>query len=230
MARMKLKVIKKIISTPNSFSLIFEKPKGFAFYPGQYLDIKLPVNDPNGDTKSGSTRAFTISSSPTEDFLIITPKKGISPFKKFMENLKAGDSVESSHPAGTFTLDESSPAVFLAGGIGITPFISIIKYCADQQISTPISLIYSNPTADFLFKDELEAWKKSLPDLTIIYHNSSQSGRLDKTKLPTIVGKTVNSIFYLAGAHSFVNDIAEILIDSGVDETNLRYDRFDGYV
>lgn len=225
MARMKLKVIEKIISAPDSFSLIFEKPKGFAFYPGQYLDIKLPILDPNGDTKSGSTRAFTISSSPTEEFLMITPKKGQSPFKKFVEQLKSGDEIESSHPAGTFTLDESSPAVFLAGGIGITPFRSIIKYCLDQKISTPISLIYSNSTADFLFKDELAAWKKSLPDLTIIYHNSSQSGRLQK--LPTTSYQL--PIYYLAGAHSFVNNMAKILIDSGVDETNIRYDRFDGY-
>lgn len=224
MAGMKLKVIKKIIPAPDSFSLIFEKPKGFAFYPGQYLDIKLPILDPNGDT-----RAFTISSSPTEDSLIITPKKGVSPFKKFMENLKEGDSAESSHPAGTFTLDESSPAVFIAGGIGITPFRSIIKYCMDQQISTPMTLIYSNSTADFLFKEELEKWKQSLPNLTIIYYNSSLNGRLDKTKLPTAVGKTVNSIYYLAGAHSFVNNMAQILIDIGIDETNLRYDRFDGY-
>ena len=207
------------------FTLIFEKPAGFAFYPGQYLDIKLPVNDPNGDTKGGDTRAFTISSSPTEDFLMITPKKGISPFKKFMENLKTGDSMESSHPAGTFTLDETSPAVFLAGGIGITPFRSIIKSCLDEQISTPITLIHSNSTDDFLFKDELEKWKQSLPNLNIIYHNSSQNGHLNQVPVTSYQ----QPIYYLAGSHSFVNDMAKLLIDSGIDETNIRYDRFDGY-
>lgn len=213
----------------NCFSLIFEKPKGFNFYPGQYLDIKLSVDDPNGDTKSGDTRAFTISSSPTEDFLMIISKKGISPFKRSLEQLKVGDKIESSHPAGTFTLDESTPAIFLAGGIGITPFRSMLKYVLDQKISTPITLIYSNSTDDFLFKKELENWKLNLSNLTIIYHNSSQNGRLNKTKLTTIVGKTVNPIYYLAGAHSFVNDIAQILIDSEIDETSIRYDRFDGY-
>ena len=221
-----LKIKNKKIENRNCFSLILEKPVGFNFYPGQYLDIKLPVANPNGDTKSGDTRAFTISSSPTEDFLMVTPKKGISPFKKFMENLKAGDTVESSHPAGTFTLDESSPAVFLAGGIGITPFRSIIKYCVDEQISTLMTLIYSNSDENFLFKEELENWQQYLPNLTIIYHNSSQNGHL--THLPPTTYHL--PIYYLAGSHSFVNNMAQMLIDSGVDETNIRYDRFDGYL
>lgn len=208
----------------NCFSLILEKPDNFTFYPGQYLDIKLPVSDPDGDT-----RAFTISSSPTEDFLMITPKKGLSPFKKFMEELKAGDEIESSHPAGTFTLDETEPAVFIAGGIGIIPFRSIIKYAVDNQLKTSMTLIYSNSDEDYPFKEELERWKDDLSKLTIIYHNSSQNGRLDNTKVPTAVGKTVNTIYYLAGSHSFVNSMEKILLDSGVDQTNIRYDRFDGY-
>lgn len=221
---MVLKVLNKKSETKNAFSLIFEKPAGFNFYPGQYLDIKLPVEDPNGDT-----RPFTISSSPTEEFLMITPKEGISPFKKFLENLKAGDRVESSHPAGTFTIDESSSAFFFAGGIGITPFRSIIKDCLDQEISTALTLIYSNSDNDFLFKEELENWKKNLPNLSIIYHNSNLNGHLNKAKLYTAVGSLVNSIFYLAGAHSFVNDMEKILLELGIDKTNIRYDRFDGY-
>lgn len=212
-----LKIKDKKIENKNCFSLILEKPDNFRFYPGQYLDIKLPVNDPFGDT-----RAFTLSSSPTEDFLMITPKKGISPFKKFIEQLKEGDEIESSHPAGTFTLDETEKAVFLAGGIGITPFRSIIKYAVDNKLKTPITLIYSNSSKDFLFKEELEKWKTNLPKLTIIYHHSTQNGRL--IKLPN-----THSIYYLAGSHSFVNSMEKILLDSGVDETNIRYDRFDGY-
>lgn len=217
---MQLKLIKLKKESNNCFSLILEKPAGFKFYPGQYLDIKLPVNDPNG-----KTRAFTISSSPSEDFLMITPKKGITPFKKFVENLKVGDEIESSHPAGTFTLDETSPAIFLAGGIGITPFRSMIKYALDQKLKTTITLIFSNSDEDFPFKKELNGWRQQLPDLDIIYYNSSENGRF--SKLPTT---TYNlPIYYLAGSHSFVNNLAQILLYAGVDETNIRYDRFDGY-
>lgn len=228
---MLLTVKKKIREISAVFSLIFEKPPNFSFYAGQYLDVELPVDDPNGNT-----RAFTISSSPTEDFLMISPKKGISPFKKFMKNLKPGDTINVSHPAGTFILDESSSAVFIAGGIGITPFRSIIKYAVDQKLKTPITLIYTNSDDDFPFRKELGDWKQTLPNFTIFYHNSTKNGRL--TKLYPIPyfseGKassayTLYPIFYLAGGHSFVNDVAKILIDSGVDETNIRYDRFDGY-
>lgn len=199
------------------FCLIFGKPEAFNFYPGQYLDIKLAVDDPNGDT-----RAFTISSSPTESFLMVTIKKGISPFKKYLETLRIGDTLESSHPAGTFTLDENSPAIFIAGGIGITPFRSMIKYAVDQKLKTAITLIFSNSNNDFPFKEELGQWQKDYPKLDISYHNSTNSGRLNK--LPVS-----NAIYYLAGSHSFVNSMEKILLDLGMDQTNIRYDRFDGY-
>lgn len=215
-----LRVLNKKTEGKSSLSLIFEKPKGFDFYPGQYLDIKLPVKDPNGDT-----RAFTISSSPAEDFLMITPKKGISNFKKALEKLNVGDAISSSHPAGTFILDESSPAIFIAGGIGITPFRSIIKYALDQKLKAPITLIYSNSDQNFLFKNELDQWQKLYPKLSIIYHNTSIKGRL--TSLPNI--NYHSPIYYLAGPPKMVDDFEKILLEMGIDGVNIRYDRFDGY-
>lgn len=209
-----LKVLGKRRETNEVFSLVLEKPDNFSFYPGQYLDVEL-IND---------TRAFTISSSPTENFLMITLKKGISKFKKFMEKLKIGDTISTSHPAGTFTLDETSPAIFLAGGIGITPFRSIIKYVLDKKLSTPIVLIYSS-NDDFAFKDELDLCQKKLPNLTIYYLDTSKSDRL--IKLPTTSYQLL--IYYLAGAPKMVDDFASMLLDLGVDEVNIRYDRFDGY-
>lgn len=211
--------------TPTVKSFIFKKPTQFFFYPGQYLDYQLKIADPQGNSRS-----FTISASPTEDFLMLTTRQGRSVFKQKLFSLKSGDSIESSHPAGTFILDESSPAVFIAGGIGITPFRSMIKYIVDQKLTTQITLIYSNSDPDFLFKKELEDWKKSLSNLTIIYHNSSLHGYLNKTKLHTAVGSLVNNIFYLAGSPNFVNTMEKILKELGVDQTNIRYDRFDGYL
>lgn len=200
----------------NYFSLIFEKPLGFYFYPGQYLDYELEKD----------TRAFTISTSPTEDFLMLTAKKGPSEFKKALSKLKPGSEITTSHPVGTFILDESSPAVFIAGGIGITPFRSMIKYALDQKLKTPITLIYSNSDDNFLFKQELDKWKQHLPKLNIIYHNSTKNGRLT-----TLSPKPypLNPIYYLAGSHGFVDNMEKILIELGVDQSNIRYDRFDGY-
>lgn len=218
---MNLKVLEKKQETNNILSLILEKPKNFRFYAGQYLDIELPVED-----KFGKTRAFTISSSPSEDFLMITPKKGISPFKKFIEQLKPGDQINTSHPAGTFTLDESSAAVFIAGGIGSTPFRSIIKYVLDNKISAHITLIYSNSDDNFPFKDELDEWQKQLLNLEIIYINTNKTGRLKTLDSQYLIP---NTIYYLAGSHGFVDNLEDILLKMGIDPTNIRTDRFDGY-
>ena len=224
---MLLKILNKKRETINVFSLILEKPENFSFYPGQYLDIELPVNDP-----LGNTRAFTISSSPSEDFLMITTKKGISQFKKTLYKLKAGDKISASHPAGTFILDETESAVFLAGGIGITPFRSIIKYALDQKLSTPITLLYSNSDNNFLFKKELNQWQKlypkesfAHPKLKIHYVVTDKDGRLTSAKLRSIV----NSIYYLAGPPKMVDDFESMLLNLRVDPTNIRTDRFDGY-
>lgn len=215
-----LKVIENKLESNNIFSLILEKPAGFYFYAGQYLDVKLPVND-----KNGNTRAFTISSSPTENFLMITVKKGVSRFKRMLEKLKKGDTITTSHPAGTFTLDESTPAYFIAGGIGITPYRSMIKYAIDRKLSTPITLVYSNSNDNFLFKEKLNLWDKKLPSLKIIYIVTSRGGQL--TQLPPTNYKL--PIYYLAGPPGMVDGFGSWLIGLGIDETNIRYDRFDGY-
>lgn len=223
---MKLKVIDKKLEIKSYFSLILEKPTGFSFYPGQYLDIELPIQG-----KVTSDRIFTISSSSTESFLMITSKTGISNFKESMEGLKAGDTISVSHPTGTFTLDESSPAVFIAGGIGITPFRSMIKYVLDNKLHTPMTLIYSNSDNKFPFKKELDSWLLNLPNLTIHYVITSKEGRLNRNDFLKLYPKpfTLNPIFYLAGPPNMVNRFEEMLLGLRVDEVNIRYDRFDGY-
>ncbi len=219
--------VRKIKQEANTcLSLILQKPDNFNFYAGQYLDIELPVND-----KNGNTRAFTVSSSPTEDYLMITTRIGLSKFKKALAMLQPGDTIKSSHPAGTFTLDESSPAVFMAGGVGITPFRSMIKFAVDQKLNTSITLIYLNSDGKFLFKKELDNWQSKLPNLTIHYIISGKTGRLNRNhflKLYPLLF-TLYPIFYLAGPPAMVDNFANMLINSGVDETNIRYDRFDGY-
>ena len=119
---MQLKVLEQKKETDNCVSLILEKPGNFNFYPGQYLDLELPIKD-----RLGKTRILSISSSPSEDFIMLTYKIGITPYKQSLQNLRDGDFVESSHPAGTVVMDDSSPIVMMAGGIGIAPHRSMIK-------------------------------------------------------------------------------------------------------
>lgn len=223
---MNLKIINKRKETKNIFSLILEKPLNFSFYPGQFLDIELPVSD-----SLGKTRIFSISSSPTEDFLMLTYQIGITPYKQSLQNLRRGDFVKSSYPAGTVVIDDSSPAVMMAGGIGIAPHRSMIKYVVDQKLNLPITLIYSNSDPDFTFKKELSSWQKLYPKLKIHYVVTGKSGRLTAEKLHSMLPTTNYQlpIFYLAGPPKMVDDFEEILLKLGVDSTNIRTDRFDGY-
>ena len=200
----------------DAFSVIFENP-GDRFYPGQYIELE--------------GRCFSIASSPTENFLMITTRPGISDFKKRIGKTKPGDSWESSHPAGTVTIDEVDPLVFIAGGIGITPFRSMIKWAFDQKFETPMTLIYINSDENFIFKDELDTWKKELPNLTIRYINTSKEGRLNNNKLEPLILNTdpLIPIYYLAGSPSFVDAFEKMLLEIGIDKLNIRTDRYDGY-
>lgn len=222
--QLRIKEIRK--NSRDVFSLILEKPDNFSFYPGQFLDIELPVDDPRG-----TTRILSISSSPSEDFIMLTYKTGITPFKKKLESLKKGDLISSSYPAGTVVIDDSSPLVLIPGGIGIAPHRSMIKWAVDQKLDLPITLIYSNSDSDFIFQEELDLWQKQYPSLNIHYIVTSQDGRLSEDKLKPILDSrllTLDSIFYLAGPPAMVDDFENILLKLGVDETSIRCDRFDG--
>lgn len=217
---MNLKITKLQPEAGNALSLILEKPDDFHFYPGQYLDYEL-----------GDTRSFTISASPTEKFLMLTAKKGLSEFKKTLFELNPNETISASSPIGTFILDETSPAVFIAGGVGITPFRSMIKYALDQKLTTPITLIYTNSDENFIFKDELNGWQKLMPHFKISYVNTTTQGRLNREKLQQLypLPLTLNAILYLSGPPKFVDHIQKILLDLEVDETSIRSDYFDGY-
>jgi ferredoxin-NADP reductase len=214
--------------TEDILSIFFDKPKDFQFYPAQFIDLQVDIPNPD------NSRIYSLSSSPTEEDLMITFKKGISDHKKKLQSLKKGDEVTITHPSGTYTLDESSPTVMLAGGVGIAPHRSMIKYAVDQKFKIPLHLIYSNRNSNFPFKNELELWKKEYPNLKIDYIETSKSGRLTQQKLTDLLFHqlyryTDPPIFYLAGLPSFVEDMEKILNSLGIDHTNIRLDSFDGY-
>ncbi len=216
-----LKVLEKRQDSEGISSLILEKPKNYFFYAGQYIDIELPVKD-----TLGNTRTLSFSSSPTEDYLSVTFKKGVTPYKKCLEGLSPGNTFKTTHPIGTFTLDESSEAIFIAGGVGIAPFRSIIKYVLDQKLKTKMTLIYSNSNEDFPFKKELDLWQKVLPNLKIIYHNTAKLPRLTTLDTKYLIP---NSIFYLAGPPGMVYGLQKKLLDLEIDNANIRIESFDGY-
>lgn len=221
---MKLTLIKVAIVAKGTKSFYFTPEVPFTWQAGQYINLKL------GEI----SRDFTIASSPTEgsNLMITVRLRENSEFKKLLDNLQIGSIVEADGPFGSFVFPlSSSPStnhIFLAGGIGITPFRSMIKYNVDSKINNPIFLVYSNSDSEFVFKDELDKWQnESNGLLKVIYNDTSVVGRIDKMKIEKLLTK--NSVFWIVGPKLFVNAMEDILEELQIPQDNIKVEKFTGY-
>lgn len=152
----KARFLRRIQLNTDVHTDIFEKPEGFEYFAGQYLRWTIPNESPD---ERGTSRYFTISASPTEDHLSITTKRGSSTFKNALFSLNAGEEVDFFGPLGNLYVPQgdTTPRVMLAGGIGLTPFRSILKYAHDLKIPNMLSLIVSfSSREEVVFYEELK--------------------------------------------------------------------------
>jgi ferredoxin-NADP reductase len=204
----------------------------------------------NSDPK-GPIRHFTISSSPTEDFIMFTTRIRDSPYKKRLSALKEGAKVKVRGPEGQFVLhdDYSKPAVFLSGGIGVTPFRSMIKYVTDKQLSLKIVMFDSNRDPDnILFKKEFDEWTNLNKNLKIIYTISEdkhdvdpsyvnngwkgEHGRINKAMILKYLDDTLlnNSIFYICGPPGMLKAMQSLLEEElEISKEKIKMEEFTGY-
>lgn len=210
----------------------------FNYQAGQYLTIDLPVEDTRG-----KRRPFTISSSPTEKgFVTITTRPGPSPFKQALNSLDLGSRIVSKAPFGNFVLpsDTSKPLVMLAGGIGITPFRSMIKFACDTQLPLAITLLYSNRTpGDIPFKTEFDNLRHLNHHFKPIYTISEAEGSagkwnglvgfIDEKMIGENVPDLENSIFYVCGPPGMVETMLEHLKKMSIPDDRTRFEKFSGY-
>lgn len=226
------------------FSRSDDQNNNLNYKAGQYSVLDLgTMQDPEGPTRS-----FTIASSPTEkDVIMITTRIRDTPFKQKLSRLEEGTAVKIMAPAGNFTLpqDYSVPLVFLSGGIGVTPFRSMIKYAADKQLPLKIAMFDSNRNqANILYKDEFDSCAKVNTNLRIIYtiteeedNNLSsdwkgERGYIDAVMLAKYLTKyeLVNSIFYICGPPAMLNAMQKLLSEEiGVPDERIRIEEFTGY-
>lgn len=240
---MKLKLLAKRDEIPGVKSFFWEPESRVDWEPGQYYYFTIPeLKYP--DTR-GDTRHFTISSSPTErNGLMLTTKiREISGYKKTLDTLPIGTEVEGEGPNGTFFLDKNSlttpgnggyPNIFVAGGIGITPYRSMIKYVIDSKKLTPIYLIYSNSDENFIFGNELANIAESNENIKIEFYNSSKDGHLDKIKIKSIVEKWnvadwKKSTWWVCGPPLMVRAIEDVLGWMDITSDHIRSEKFTGY-
>lgn len=231
---MKLKLIEKRDEANATKSFFWQPDSAVSFAPGQYFYYTLPKL--NYEDPRGATRHFTIASSPIESNLLrLTTKiRQESGYKKTLDELPIGSEIEGQGPNGVFTFDETEtgPHVFISGGIGITPFRSMINYDILKNLKIPIYLLYSCSNQDEVaFKDELDGWDKNCDYFTMKVVVTSQEGRIDQEKIKNFLLK--NNIqkptFWVCGPPPFIDAMEAILREMGVLPDNIRSEKFTGY-
>jgi glycine betaine catabolism B len=220
----------------------------FRFTKGGYPEYKagqfafFPLEGVNNDSK-GPVRHFTIASSPTEDVLIISTRIRDSEYKQRLDSLQTGAKIKVSKPQGNFVLhdDHSIPAVFLSGGIGVTPFRSMIKYATDKKLPIKITMFDSNRNQqNILYKDEFDSWVTENGDLKIVYavtdeateHWSGERGRIDKSMLERhLTREQIDSaIFYICGPPAMIKAMQDLLKnDFRIPDDRIKIEEFTGY-
>jgi ferredoxin-NADP reductase len=220
----------------------FEKPNNFVFKAGQYIDLTLSGSQPQLGPSDGMTHAFSIASSPSDEELVVTTRMRNTVFKQALSLLPIGSKVRIEGPMGSFSLhnNTSRPAVFLAGGIGIAPFLSMLSYATEEKLRHPIVLFYANRyLEDAAFIDAL--WKlesanrrfRFVPTLTRMANNNGgwkgKTGHISSEMLLAHVRILRGPIHYIAGPPTMVAAARRTLSEVGVDEDDIRTEEFGGY-
>jgi ferredoxin-NADP reductase/Na+-translocating ferredoxin:NAD+ oxidoreductase RnfD subunit len=221
-----LKLKSKVMTGTDTYDLSFESNQKVKFSPGQYLEWTLGHKNPDN---RGNRRYFTIASSPTEEEIRLGVKfyPNASSFKNAMFSLEPGSNILAGSLSGDFTLpeDKSAKLVWIAGGIGITPFRSQIKYLMDKQEKRDIVLLYSNkentePAYAHIF-DEAE---KQL-GIKTVFTSKITSGLISQ-EITDFKQRT----FYISGPHGMVVAFENTLKEMGVPNSQIKIDFFPGFV
>jgi ferredoxin-NADP reductase/Na+-translocating ferredoxin:NAD+ oxidoreductase RnfD subunit len=208
----------------NIYELAFTMPDNLSFLPGQYLEWTLPHKRPDS---RGNRRSFSIASSPSEKDIRLAFKHydDCSTFKKELIGLSPGQTIKASRPTGDFILPSNPniPLIFIAGGIGITPFRSMIKYLIDIKQTRNVRLIYVANKNEFayqnIFKDAEAVGVKT----------NYASNRLDEKQIKEILASASSPLIYISGPDALVRYYKMLLFKSGASEFQIKTDYFSGY-
>jgi ferredoxin-NADP reductase len=218
----------------------FEKPSKWTFKAGQFLDVTLL--DPSETDAEGNSRTFSIASAPHEATLMVATRMRDTAFKRVLQAMPLGSAVRIEGPSGGLTLHNnvSRTAVLLAGGIGITPFRSIVARAAKESLFHRIFLFYSNRRPeDAPFLDELQALEKENPNYKLIAsmtemaksHRTWQgeTGQIDSAMLARYLRDAVSPIYYIAGPPEMVKGLQTMINEFGAGDDDIRTEEFAGY-
>jgi ferredoxin-NADP reductase len=227
---MNLILINKISRSSDVSSFYFKPQSPITWEAGQFMYFTLPHSNPDD---RGISRYFTISSAPYEENIMITTRfvsEGSSSFKNALLNMEIGQNISALPPKGEFVIgDLLKSYVLIAGGIGITPFRSIIldlNYRKKLQ-STGIYLLYSNRNNEVVFKDEFDSLAEKNSSFKLRYIINPERCNTDLIK--NTIADYAEKIYYISGPVKMVKAIEDMLASIGLTEDKVKQDYFPGY-
>jgi glycine betaine catabolism B len=222
---MALKLFEKEFLIDNIWAFRFEPEDPMTWIAGQYMSVELPHDNPDG---KGTKRWFTVSSAPYEEFFQITTRVTDSSFKQALSNLPIGGELQLlDTPHGDFIWhDTGRPLVFVAAGIGITPFRSILRQRAHERASLNAQLVYINRTNHIVFKDELDSYATADPALRVEYLVGES---LTASRLAGLVPALNDSLVYISGPTPMVTTLGKELKAAGLPADQIKQDFYPSY-
>lgn len=234
-----VKLVEKRQITDGTMEFIMEKPEGFQFRAGQFLDIVL--HGATGAPKSDYIHGFSIVAAPSEDYIAIATRMRGTTFKEALRALPDGSEVKLDASYGAFTLPReiTKPIVYLIGGIGVTPVRSMIAQATHDRSAQKLTLIHANSKpANAPFAADFKGFARDNPDFTFVRAFSdsigddkeAESGQIDAAMIRRHVPDIAGTLFSLSGPPGMVRAIRTILMDElKVNQDNIRTKKFDGY-
>lgn len=214
-----LKLIKAYDEVGNIRTFVFETG-GATWRAGQYQTYELPIVEGDADAKK---RFFTIASAPSENEIHISTRISGSTFKQTLNAMRPGGTIEAHDIEGDFTWEDDEPVVLIAGGIGVTPYRSILLERAEQRKSLNAHLLYFGRDENFAFRNEFDGLAKNHTEFKIDYivgeHITTEN---IVNHAPDVKDRTT----YLSGPEPMVETVGEELKSQGV---TLKQDWFPGY-
>jgi ferredoxin-NADP reductase len=218
----------------------FEKPDGFAYKAGQWGDFTL-LDPPETDAE-GNTRGFSFVSAPYESDLTVATRMRDTAFKRILKTIELGSELAMDAPGGSLALHDDAriPAVFLSGGIGVTPVRSIVLQATHDHLPHKIFLFDSNRRPeDAAFLGEFTDAQKKNPNFTLVATMTEieksgkawrgETGFVTKAMLMKFIDDFTLPIYYISGPRAMVVAMRKVLNESGVKDSKIRTEEFSGY-
>ena len=234
------RLLRRELVAHRTLACVLERPKGFAFKAGQYVDVTLP--EPLFDDLLGPTRSFSIASSPTEPELLLVMRMRDSAFKRSIAEMALGSPVLVDGPADDLALDANggSPLVMLAGGVGIAPFLSALREAAATGGRLAATIFYANRRPeDAPYLDELLDLEhridgyRCIPTMPRMIDSergwTGATGRLGAAMLGRYLPALVGPRYYLSGSTVFISGLRQELARAGVPGSDIRIEMYTGY-